>query len=96
MTITVFDMTERWLKQSTVAKAMATWLSSLVASEEAMTITVFDIDREANDKHRKRRPLWELKAMVKALSFHRWCNTSEEELRLEAAKLVMKQKRKRK
>ena len=55
---------------------------------------MFDIDREV--ERLKRRPLWELKAMVKALSFHRWCNTSEEELRLEAAKMVMKQKRKRK
>ena len=59
-----------------------------------MTITGLDIDREG--ERRKRRPLWELKAMVKALSFHRWCNTSEKELRLEAAKMVMKQKRKRK
>ena len=59
-----------------------------------MTITVFDIDREV--ERLKRRPLWELKAMVKALSFHRLCNTSEKELRLEAAKMVMKQKRKRK
>ena len=59
-----------------------------------MTITVFDIDREV--ERLKRRPLWELKAMGKALSFHRWCNTSEKELRLEAAKMVMKQKRKRK
>lgn len=59
-----------------------------------MAITVFDIDREV--ERLKRRPLWELKAMVKALSFGRWHNTSEEELRLEAAKLVMKQKRKRK
>ena len=59
-----------------------------------MTITVFDIVREV--ERLKRCPLWELKAMVKALSFHRWCNTSEEELRLEAAKLVMKQKRRRK
>ena len=59
-----------------------------------MTITVFDIDREG--ERLKRCPLWERKAMVKALSFHRWCNTSEEELRLEAAKLVMKQKRRRK
>ena len=59
-----------------------------------MTITEFDIDREV--ERLKRCPLWELKAMVKALSFHRWCNTSEEELRLEAAKLVMKQKRRRK
>ena len=59
-----------------------------------MAITVFDIDREV--ERLKRRPLWELKAMVKALSFHRWGNTSEEELRLEAAKIVMKQKRKRK
>ena len=59
-----------------------------------MTITVIDIDREV--ERLKSRPLWELKAMVKALSFHRWCNTSEKELRLEAAKMVMKQKRKRK
>jgi len=59
-----------------------------------MAITVFDIDREV--ERLKRRPLWELKAMVKALSFGRWHNTSEEELRLEAAKIVMKQKRKRK
>ena len=59
-----------------------------------MTITVFDIDREV--ERLKRRPLWELKAMVKALSFGRLFNTSEEELRLEAAKMVMKQKRKSK
>lgn len=59
-----------------------------------MTITVFDIDREV--ERLKRRPLWELKAMVKALSFGRWCNTSEEELRLEAAKMVIKEKGKRK
>ena len=59
-----------------------------------MAITIYNIDKEV--ERLKRRPLWELKAMVKALSFHRWCNTSEEELRLEAAKIVMKQKRKRK
>lgn len=59
-----------------------------------MTITVFNIDREV--ERLKRRPLWELKAMVKALSFGRLFNTSEEELRLEAAKMVIKEKGKRK
>ena len=59
-----------------------------------MAITIYNIDKEV--ERLKRRPLWELKAMVKALSFGRWHNTSEEELRLEAAKIVMKQKRKRK
>lgn len=59
-----------------------------------MAITIYNIDREV--ERLKRRPLWELKAMVKALSFGRWHNTSEEELRLEAAKMVIKEKGKRK
>lgn len=59
-----------------------------------MAITIYNIDKEV--ERLKRRPLWELKAMVKALSFGRWHNTSEEELRLEAAKMVIKEKGKRK
>ena len=39
------------------------------------------------------RPTWELKNMVKALSFHSWSNTPEEKERLEAAKLELKKRR---
>ena len=39
------------------------------------------------------RPTWELKNMVKALSFHSWNNTAEEKERLEAAKLELKRRR---
>ncbi len=43
----------------------------------------------------KRRPTWELKAMVKALGFHAWGNTDEEKLRREAGKMVLKERRKK-
>tara|TARA_R110002020_G_scaffold407712_1_gene617675 strand:+ start:178 stop:465 length:288 start_codon:yes stop_codon:yes gene_type:complete len=36
-----------------------------------------------------KRPTWELRNMVKALSFHPWSNTPEEKQRLKAAKLEL-------
>ena len=42
------------------------------------------------------RPTWELKNMVKALSFHSWSNTTEEKERLEIAKLELLMRRRRK
>ena len=36
-----------------------------------------------------RRPRWEIKAMVKALSLHPWLNTPKEDKRLEAGKIVL-------
>ena len=41
----------------------------------------------------KNKTIWELKNMVKALSFHSWNNTAEEKERLEAAKLELKKRR---
>ena len=37
-----------------------------------------------------RRPTWELKQIVRALSLHRWLNTQEENARLERAKKLLK------
>ena len=37
-------------------------------------------------KNINRKPTWELKNMVKALSMHPWLNTPEETKRLKAAK----------
>ena len=36
------------------------------------------------------RARWEVKAMVKALSFHPWLNTPEETKRLQAGKIILK------
>jgi hypothetical protein len=52
--------------------------------DEAMTI------EEARKIVGKGSPRWALKNMVKALSMHAWHNTPAENLRLEAAKLVLK------
>jgi len=41
----------------------------------------------------EKRPTWELLAMKKALSFHAWSNTTEEKLRLAAAKLILKERK---
>ena len=38
----------------------------------------------------ERRPTWELKVMVKALSLHSWHNTEEEKKRLLEAKKILK------
>ena len=38
----------------------------------------------------ERRPTWELKNMVKALSLHSWLNTEEEKERLLEAKKILK------
>ena len=37
-----------------------------------------------------RRPTWELKQIVRALSLHPWLNTQEENTRLERAKKLLK------
>ena len=37
-----------------------------------------------------RRPTWELKQIVKALSLHPWLNSQEENARLERAKKLLK------
>jgi len=37
-----------------------------------------------------RRPTWELKQIVRALSLHPWLNTPEEKARLERAKKLLK------
>ena len=42
----------------------------------------------------ERRPTWELKNMVKALSLHSWLNTEEEKERLLEAKKILKLRRK--
>jgi hypothetical protein len=39
------------------------------------------------------QPTWALKNMVKALSMMTWCNTGEDEKRLAAAKLIIKERR---
>ena len=41
-----------------------------------------------------RQPTYALKNMVKALNMHHWLNTNQDRVRLEAAKLVLKQRRK--
>ena len=38
----------------------------------------------------EKRPTWELRAIVKALSLHPWLNTSEENERLETCKRILK------
>jgi len=40
----------------------------------------------------KRRPSWELKNMIKALSFHPWLNTKEENARLQLARQELKER----
>ena len=40
----------------------------------------------------KRRPSWELKNMIKALSFHPWLNTKEENDRLHLARQELKER----
>lgn len=40
------------------------------------------------------RPLWELQAMRRALSIHQFLNTPEENLRLQAVKVLLKGLRK--
>ncbi len=37
-----------------------------------------------------KQPKWALRNMVKALSMHPWLNTKVEDVRLEAAKIVLK------
>ena len=37
-------------------------------------------------KNLNRKPTWELRNMIRALSFHRWLNTPEESQRLALAK----------
>ena len=37
-----------------------------------------------------RRPTWELKQIVRALSLHPWVNTPQENARLERAKKLLK------
>ena len=44
------------------------------------------IRRNEHMKNINRRPTWELKNMVKALSMHPWSNTVAEDQRLEIAK----------
>ena len=39
------------------------------------------------------QPSWALKNMVKALTMLPWLNTAEDELRLEAAKVVLKSRK---
>jgi hypothetical protein len=39
------------------------------------------------------RALWEIKAMIKALSLHSWLNTDEENERLLACKIYLKGKK---
>lgn len=41
------------------------------------------------------RPTWELKNMVKALSYHSWLNTNKETERLHMAKLILKQRKRK-
>jgi hypothetical protein len=43
-----------------------------------------------------RQPTWAIANMVKALSMHPWLNTEEEEARLYAARMVLKNRRKNK
>lgn len=43
-----------------------------------------------------RRPAWELKNIVKALTFHSWLNSPEDTLRLQAAKVVLRGQRAKK
>jgi hypothetical protein len=40
-----------------------------------------------------RRPEWELRAIVRALSIHRFLNTPEEEARLKAARILLRAKK---
>ena len=42
----------------------------------------------------KKRPTWELRNMVKALSLHSWLNTKDEDERLRVAKLELKRRKK--
>jgi len=39
------------------------------------------------------QPTWALKNMVKALNMLPWLNTEEDELRLQAAKIVLKERK---
>ena len=41
----------------------------------------------------KKRPTWELRNMVKALSLHSWLNTKDEDERLRVAKLELKRRK---
>jgi len=43
-----------------------------------------------SDINLDRRPTWELKQIVKALSLHPWLNSQEENARLERAKKLLK------
>jgi len=43
-----------------------------------------------SDINLDRRPTWELKQIVKALSLHPWLNYQEENARLERAKKLLK------
>jgi len=40
----------------------------------------------------KRRPSWELRNMIQALSFHSWLNTKEENARLQLARQELKER----
>ncbi len=44
------------------------------------------------DSYLESQPTWALKNMVKALSFHKWSNTEEENFRLFTAKLIIKER----
>lgn len=48
---------------------------------------------DAEVKRLTRQPTGALKNMIKALKMHHWHNTNEERVRLEAAKVALKQKR---
>jgi hypothetical protein len=48
---------------------------------------------DAEVKRLVKQPTWALKNMIKALKMHPWHNTNEEKVRLEAAKVALKQKR---
>tara|TARA_R100001440_G_scaffold75299_2_gene102155 strand:- start:532 stop:738 length:207 start_codon:yes stop_codon:yes gene_type:complete len=48
---------------------------------------------DAEVKRLVKQPTWALKNMIKALKMHHWLNTNEERVRLEAAKVALKQKR---
>jgi hypothetical protein len=40
----------------------------------------------------RKRPTWELRNMVKALSLHSWLNTPEEKRRLQLSKIELKKR----
>ena len=38
------------------------------------------------------KPTWQLKKMIKALSIHSWLNTDQDKVRLQYAKIALKQR----